>query len=85
MSQVEANMGSACVPYVALIAANVNFNFEKISLTDLASLLVNDPSLHPDARLAALSRIKLKQKGSISELAQRAQAELSFSVPQAIK
>jgi hypothetical protein len=85
MSQAEANMGAACVPYAALIAANVKFNFEEISLTDLTTLLLSDPSLYPDVRLAVLSRIKLEQHGSIKELAQRAQAELSFSVPQALK
>jgi len=85
MSQAEANLGSVCVPYAALIAANILFNFDEISLSDLGTLLSTDPSLHPDARLAAISRIKLEKPDSIKELAQRAQAELSFSVPQSLK
>ena len=83
--QAAANLGPRCVPYVALIAANVDFDPGKISLTDLATLLGADPRLHPDARLAALSRLKITQPNSVTELAQRAEAQLSFAVPKELK
>ena len=85
MLQVEANQGSACAPYTVLIAANLSFDLAQISLSDLAGLLSSDPRLSPDARLAVLSRLVLEQPGSIAELAQRAESELSFSTPPEIK
>ena len=81
LTQAEANLGWACVPYVVLAAANVSFDPKQIGLSDLRELILKDPRLHPDARLAALSRIHLETPGSVSELARRAESELSFSVP----
>ena len=85
MIQAETNLGAQCTPYVALIAANVRFDPANISLTDLREMFATKPNLNPDARLAALSRMRLKQDNSVSELAQRAEAELSFSVPKELK
>lgn len=81
MIQAEQNSGAACLPFLAIIAANVTFDFDKIGAVDLKVLLNSDPRLYPDARLAALSRLQLKQPGSVHELAARAQAELNFSLP----
>lgn len=79
--QATANMGEECIPYAVLIAANVTFDPTKISLTDLDVLLKRDPRLNPDTRLAAISRIKLNQKGNLQELTQRINSELSLSIP----
>ncbi len=84
-SQAEENLGTQCVPYAALIAANVTVDFDDIGLTDLLQLLQVDSRLHPDARFAALSRMPLEQKNDVSVLAQRAEALLNFSVPQELK
>lgn len=84
-SQAERQLGVDCMPYMALIAANVTFDFSQVGLADLANLLQQEPRLHPDARLAALSQLELQQKNSVQELAQLAENKLSFSVPAALK
>lgn len=85
MVQAGANLGPVCVPYAVLIAANVSFDPEEISLSDLREMFATKPNLNPDARLAALSRMRLEQTNSVSELAGRAESELSFSVPKELK
>lgn len=83
--QAAANLGEECLPYAALIAANVTFDPARISLADLQNLLFDDPRLNPDARLAAISRLKLEQPGSLQELAGRVNSQLSFSIPPEIR
>ena len=83
--QAETNLGAACLPYVVLIAANVDLTPERLALADLENLLSTEPRLHPDARLAALSRLKLNAPGDVMELVQRAEAQLSLAVPPALK
>ena len=85
MAQAGVNLGPVCVPYAALIAANISFDPQGISLTDLREMFANKPNLNPDARLAALSRLQLAQVNDIAELARRTEADLSFSVPGEIK
>ena len=85
MVQAGTNLGPVCVPYAALIAANVSFNPEEIGLSDLREMFATKPNLNPDARVAALSRMRLDQINSIAELARRAESELSFSVPKELK
>lgn len=85
MVQAEGNLGPLCLPYAALIAANINFDPQGISLSDLREMLFTKPQLNPDARLAALSRLRLQQPNSVAELLQRAEAELSFIAPQELK
>jgi len=43
------------------------------------------PDLNPDARLALLSRLKLENPNDVAELARRAEAELSLTVPPVLK
>lgn len=83
--QCASNCGVECVPYGVLIAANISFDPTKISLTDLSLLLKKDPRLNPDVRLAAISKLKLDNKGNVQELAERVSAELSFSIPSEVK
>ena len=74
------------MPYAALIAANVDFKLDQISLSDLRELLKNNPRLSPDTRLATISRcLKLRKPGSVGELVKRVQDEFSFSVPDELK
>lgn len=83
--QAETNLGTACLPYAALLAANITFDPAQISLADLRDLFSHDPRLNPDARLAALCRLVLSQPGALEEFTRRAEAELSFSVPKELK
>ena len=83
--QAEGNLGPLCLPYAALIAANITFDPQGISLSDLREMLFSKPNLNPDARLAALSRMRLETPNHVPELARRAEAELSFSVPPELK
>jgi len=85
MVQAGMNLGPICVPYAALIAANVGFNPEVISLSDLREMFDTNPSLNPDTRLAVLSSLKLENPNDVAELARRAETELSFSVPKELK
>lgn len=79
------NLGECCLHYVVLIAANVSFDPSRFSLTDLRELFGREARLNPDFRLAALSRIHLEAENSIRELVQRAEIELSFTVPPELK
>ena len=83
--QAEKRCGARYMPYLALLAANVNYDLQQISLSDLRQLLMHDPRIHPDARLATLSHLQLEQKGSLEELLQQAEALLSFSIPPELK
>jgi len=83
--QAEANLGAGCAPYAALIAANITFDPAAVSLADLRDLLSRDPRLNPDARLAALSRLKLDKKDDVRGMAKVAAAQLSFSVPKELQ
>ena len=85
LTQAEMNLGECCLPYVVLIAANVSFDPSRFSLTDLRELFGREARLNPDFRLAALSRIHLEAENSIRELVQRAEIELSFTVPPELK
>jgi hypothetical protein len=85
MAQVEANLGAACVPYAALIAANISFDPAQVSLTDLRDLLGRDASIHPDARLAAISRLKAAAPNDIGGMVRMAEAQLSFAIPSELK
>jgi hypothetical protein len=84
-TQAESNLGPTCLPYAALIAGNVTLDPTEIGLSDLEVLLNEDPRLHPDARLAALSRMRLAEPNSVSELVGRAEAQLSFTIPPELK
>lgn len=79
--QCENNLGEICVPYAALISGNVTFDPAKMGIADLSALMKNDLRYYPDARLVAISKIKLHQKGSVQELIDRVSSELSFTIP----
>ena len=85
MVQAGLNLGPMCAPYAALIAANVTFDLNTVGLTDLQLLLNGDPRLNPDARLAAISRLKLKEQNDVRALASLASESLNFSSPPEIK
>jgi hypothetical protein len=79
--RIEIQLGALCVPYAALIAANVAIDIDKISLSDLQTVMGNDPRLHPDARLAAIARLGSREKNNIPGMARMVEQQLSFSVP----
>ena len=83
--QAEANVGAYAVPYLVLIAANVDPQPESVALSDLRDLLFSRPEFNPDARLALLSRLRLKQPNGVAELARLAESQLSLTVPPMLK
>lgn len=78
------NLGEKCVPYAVLIAANVTFDFETLSNSDLQEVLAN-PLYHPDARLMMLSQINLPEKNNLRMLATVAHEELNMIIPPEIR
>ncbi len=84
-SQAAYNLGPLCVPYAALIAANLSFDPQEISLSDLREMLFSKAQVNPDTRMAALSRLSLSKPNNVKELASKAEAQLSISVPQVLK
>ena len=85
MVQAAFNLGPKCLPYAALIAANVKLNPAELAISDLEELLSSDPRLNPDARLAAISRMGLAEKNNVHLLASEVSARLSFTPPAEIK
>jgi hypothetical protein len=83
--QAEENLGPKCVPYAALIAANVTLDPAQMGLSDLSTLLKGDARLNPNARMAAISRLKLQQKDDVRDMAKMVSAQLSFSVPKELQ
>lgn len=83
--QAEVNLGSRCVPYAALIAAAVDYDPAKISLSDMRELLGRDPRLHPDTRLAAISRVQLETKNDVRAMGKLVTDQLSLSIPRELQ
>lgn len=79
--RIEVQLGALCVPYAGLIAANVSIDPDKISLSDLQTVMNNDPRLHPDARLAAIARLNSNNKNDVPGMARLVEQQLSLSVP----
>ncbi len=73
--------GALCAPYAVLIAANLTLDPAQVSLSDLRELLERDHRLYPDARLAALSRLNLRQPNEVRELVEQAWSRFSFTAP----
>jgi hypothetical protein len=83
--QAERNLGPICLPYLALIVANINFDLEGLGINDLITVIDSDLRYYPDARLAILSKLTLKQPNSVAEMARYAQDQLNFSIPDELK
>jgi hypothetical protein len=84
-TQAGANLGPLCVPYAALIASGVTFDPAQVGLSDLRDLLSRDPRLNPDARMAAISRLRLEKKDDVRGMANIVAAQLSFSIPKELQ
>ena len=85
MMKISLNSGVRCVPFAALIAANISFEPEKISLTDMRELFHTDPLLNPDTRLVMLSKLSLEEADNAKELAFQAENIYSMQVPHYFK
>jgi hypothetical protein len=83
--QAEENLGPLCVPYAALIAANVTFDPAQMGLSDLGTLLNTDARLNPNARMAAISRLKPQKKDDVYGMAKLVAEKLSFSIPKELQ
>jgi hypothetical protein len=83
---IEIKQGVLCVPYAVLTAGNVDISPASLSLNDLRVLLTGDYRLSPDARLALISKLTAgTEKNDVSDLAQRIESQLSFSIPPELK
>jgi len=83
--QAEEHVGPLALPYLVLIAANVDPQPEKVGLSDMQVLMNSRPDMNPDARLAMLSRLQLSRLNDVAELARQAEETLSLVVPPALK
>jgi hypothetical protein len=80
--------GAPLMPYLALLAGNVNPQIEALSLSDLAYFLrYGDPRLNPNTRLAALVHLQIDRVPpiSLSDLANAAEEQLGFASPPAFQ
>jgi len=80
--------GASLMPYLALLAGNVNPQIEALSLSDLAYFLrYGDPRLNPNTRLAALVHLQIDRVPpiSLSDLANAAEEQLGFASPPAFQ
>ena len=81
VEQLELHLGIELVPYAILIAANVTYDLDKISCTDLNSLVMNSAPFNPDCRLVLLSKLELPKPVTLSALAEAARGQLNLAVP----
>jgi hypothetical protein len=56
-----------------------------VSLSDLRDLLSRDARLNPDARMAAISRLRLEHKDDVHGMATRIASQFSFSIPKELQ
>ena len=83
--KMEARLGALCLPYAVAIAGNVTYGLDQVAATDLQRLVLRDPRLNVDSRLAHLSLLELENKGDVAELVRRAHEELNLAVPPALQ
>lgn len=80
IEKLAANLGWLCAPYAMMIAANLQYDLDKTSVSDLERLVVTNPRLNVDSRLAMLGAIKLETPNDVGALTQVASA-MSIAVP----
>ncbi len=85
VDRIAENAGWQTVPYAILIAANVSYDLDRISVSDLERVITSEPQLNVDSRMTALGRIMLRNRGSIAELAQAAKSGLSYALPKTLR
>ncbi|MBN1954142.1 MAG: hypothetical protein JW900_03730 [Anaerolineae bacterium] len=81
LRRLEVRLGWRNLPYAVAIAANVEYDLDNSSVTDLERLVASDPRLNVDARLALLSCLELQPGQGMSDLARQARERLSLAVP----
>lgn len=82
LRKLEARLGWQNLPYAVAIAGNVSYDLEALAVTDLEQLLMNNPRLNVDARLALLSTLRLQPGQGPAELARLAREKLDFAPPE---
>lgn len=85
LRKMEAGLGTLCLPYAVAIAANVTYGLDQVAASDLQRLVVRDPRLNADSRLAHLSLLELENKNDVGELTHRAHEELNLAVPPSLQ
>jgi hypothetical protein len=82
--KAATRMGVTLMPYLALLAGNVNPQLEQLSLSDLTYFLKHgDPRLNPNTRLIALCNLPLEADGfaNLDHLAMAALEQYGFASP----
>ena len=83
--QIADTCGDLCVPYAILIAANVTYDLEQISVVDLAHLTTDEARLNINSRLAHMTFLRPTRKNDVAEMATLAREHLNFSTPANLK
>jgi hypothetical protein len=81
MEKIAANSGWQVGPYAVMIAANLTYELDRISVVDLDLLANADPRMNVDCRLAMLAGLKAAEPGSVSMMVTTARARLSLTAP----
>ncbi len=79
--KLESRFGTLPVLYALMIAASVTFDLRNISSSDLARLIITDPKLNPDSRLAGLGTLTIPVQGDVRALADAARQQLGLATP----
>lgn len=81
LQKAGEQLGALCLPYLVLIAANLTYNLDQLSVPELAHILGSEFRMNVDSRLAHLARLRLAQPGDIAGLAQAAREALNLTAP----
>ncbi|MBT3381351.1 MAG: hypothetical protein HN976_43560 [Lentisphaerae bacterium] len=79
--------GEACVPVALVLAGNVTYAIERISVSDLQHVVTANDSMNVNRRLAALAHLPVNPSGKSSpgEFGQVAHELLGFAVPESLR
>lgn len=84
MDKISQHWGDFCAPYAVLLANNISYNIENISVADLNLLVQQDSKFNIDTRLALLSFLHGGHPGDPRALATAAREQLNLAVPEAL-
>ncbi len=82
LQRLAGAVGPRCVPHAVGLAGNLSYGLQSISVSDLESVVAENPRLNADSRLALLGSLQLQRPGDVAELARLAREELNLAVPE---
>jgi hypothetical protein len=81
VERIAEACGPLCTPYALLIAANVTYDLEQISVADLQQLTTGDARLNVNSRLALMTLLAPARKNDVAEMSMLAREILNLSTP----